>query len=269
MAIPNMQPVFLAGAAGKMGRESVKALVRSPHYALQAAFTHTTGLGQDAARFAGLSEASGIELSSFSLDALSTLMKTHKSPIWLDLSVAESAFQHAEQVLTQGVFMVIGATGFSETQLKTMDQLAKANQTGVLLAPNFSIGALLMMRFAEAASRHFDWAEIIELHHEHKKDAPSGTARITAEMMSRANPDFQVATPDFPARGEQIGGVPVHSVRLPGLLAHQEVILGGIGQTLTLRHDSLDRASFMPGVLLALDKVRECEGLVYGLERFI
>lgn len=265
-----MRSVFIAGAAGKMGKEAVKALVQSPYYRVSGAFTRATGLGQDAGLSAGLSEPLGQTLAVFEPQLLSLPQDSQQSsPLWLDLTVAESAFAHAESVLAQGIPMVIGATGFSETQLQHLNTWALRHDTGVLLAPNFSIGALLMMRFAQAASRHFQWAEIIELHHEQKKDAPSGTARITAEMMMEANPDFQVATPDFPARGDLSTGLPIHSVRLQGLLAHQEVILGGLGQTLTLRHDSLDRASFMPGVLLALDKVSECKGLVYGLERFI
>ncbi len=262
--------IWLAGAAGKMGKEAVKALAQSHFYILSEAFTRETGLGKDAGHFAGLAEPLGHTLKLFSPDEALKALSTHPSvPIWLDLTVADSAFEHAKWVLAQGVPMVIGATGFSQEQLAHMHNLALEHRTGVLLVPNFSIGALLMMRFAELASRHFQWAEIIELHHEQKKDAPSGTARITAEMMVEANPDFQVATPDFSARGDLSTGLPIHSVRLPGLLAHQEVILGGLGQTLTIRHDSLDRASFMPGVLLALDKVVTCEGLVYGLERFI
>ncbi len=267
--MPLKRSVLLAGAAGKMGREAVKTLTQSAHYDLQGTFTYKSGLGQDAGQFAGLSEPIKLSLQRFNPEQLSSQLAGADRPIWLDLSVCESAFEHVCYVLTQGVPAVIGATGFSESQLRTLEDLAIKHQTGVLLAPNFSIGALLMIRFAQLASKHFNWAEIIELHHEQKKDAPSGTARITAELMSQANPDFEVATPDFAARGQLIGGVPVHSVRLPGLLAHQEVILGGTGQTLTLRHDSIDRASFMPGVLLALDHIDACVGLVYGLDRFL
>lgn len=261
--------VLLAGAAGKMGREAVKMLTSSTGYALHRCFTHQSGLGQDAGIFAGMSQPIHIPLQRFDSRDLDNHLSGAERPIWLDLSVRESAFDHVSCVLAKGVPAVIGATGFSEAELNTFDQLARANQTGVLLAPNFSIGALLMIRFAQTAAKYFNWAEIIELHHEQKKDAPSGTARITAELMSQANPYFEVATPDFPARGELIGGVPVHSIRLPGLLAHQEVILGGAGQTLTLRHDSLDRVSFMPGILLALDHIDDCRGLVHGLDRFL
>ena len=261
--------VLLAGAAGKMGREVVKTLAQSVHYHLHCAFTHQSGLGQDAGQFAGTPEPIHVELQSFSPALLSAQLAEAERPIWLDLSVCDSAFSHVSYVLSQGVPAVIGATGFSLSQLNTFEELANTHQTAVLLAPNFSIGALLMIRFAQLASKHFNWAEIIELHHEQKKDAPSGTARITAELMTQSNPDFEVATPDFAARGQMIGSVPVHSVRLPGLLAHQEVILGGTGQTLTLRHDSIDRASFMPGILLALDHIDDCVGLVHGLDRFL
>ncbi len=265
MTQTSMTPVLLAGAAGKMGKAAVKALTDSSFYELTATFTHQSGLGQDAGQYAGLPPV-GLPLENFAPEVLHA---SEKNALWLDLSVAESAFAHAQAVIPAKIPMVIGATGFTEDQLHTLDQLAKTHDTGILLVPNFSIGALLMMRFAAAASRHFNWAEIIELHHEKKKDAPSGTARKTAEMMAETNPHFEVATPDFAARGECYRGIPIHSVRLPGLLAHQEVILGGVGQTLTLRHDSIDRASFMPGVLLALDHVAACKGLVYGLESFI
>jgi 4-hydroxy-tetrahydrodipicolinate reductase len=267
--MPLKRSVLLAGAAGKMGREAVKTLTQSAHYDLHSTFTHRSGLTQDAGQFAGMPEPINLPLQRFNPELLASQLAAAKRPIWLDLSICESAFEHASCVLSQGIPVVIGATGFSEAQLKTLDALALTHKTGVLLVPNFSIGALLMIRFAQLAAKHFNWAEIIELHHEQKKDAPSGTARITAELMSQANPDFEVATPDFAARGQIIGGIPVHSVRLPGLLAHQEVILGGTGQTLTLRHDSIDRASFMPGVLLALDRIDECRGLVYGLDRFL
>lgn len=261
--------VLLAGAAGKMGREAVKMLSQSTRYALHSCFTHKSGLGEDAGVFAGMSQPIHIPLERFNPEHIDRYLLETERPIWLDLSICESAFEHVSYILSKGIPAVIGATGFSELQLNTLADLAQTHQTGVLLVPNFSIGALLMIRFAQTAAKYFNWAEIIELHHEQKKDAPSGTARITAEMMSQANPHFEVATPDFPARGERIGGVPVHSIRLPGLLAHQEVILGGAGQTLTLRHDSLDRISFMPGVLLALDHIDECQGLVYGLDRFL
>ena len=150
------------------------------------------------------------------------------------------------------------------------------SKSGVLIAPNFAIGAVLMMEFAEKAARYFESAEIIELHHPNKVDAPSGTAARTAELMSRsrkaaglgAMPDATTSSRDG-ARGAKVGDVPVHSVRLRGLVAHQEVLLGGVGETLSIRHDSLDRVGFMPGVLIGIKSVVKNPGLTFGLENFL
>ncbi len=164
--------------------------------------------------------------------------------VLVDFTVPDTAVANAREAVAAGVHVVIGTTGFDIGEL---DGLEGAN---VFLAPNFAIGAVLMMRFAAEASRHMRSAEIIELHHDRKLDAPSGTARLTAQMME--------------------GDVPVHSVRLPGLVAHQEVILGDVGQTLTIRHDSIDRVSFMPGVLLAVRRVGSLsESPVVGLDHLL
>jgi 4-hydroxy-tetrahydrodipicolinate reductase len=148
--------------------------------------------------------------------------------------------------LEAGVHAVVGTTGLTDEQMAHLTELANNGPANLLVAPNFAVGAVLMMRFAAEASRHMPKAEIIELHHDGKLDAPSGTAKLTAELMQ--------------------GNVPIHSVRLPGLVAHQEVILGGLDETLTIRHDSLSRVSFMPGVLLAVRAVRERPGVTIGIE---
>jgi len=192
--------------------------------------------------------------------------------VWVDLSPAESAYTHACQALERQLPVVIGSTGLSPEQITELRHRAHAKQTGVLLAPNFSIGALLLMRFAQQARQYFEWVEIIELHHEKKRDAPSGTAVKTAELMAEVATQMGAMPhpPEtHPARGMQVKGIPIHSVRLPGLLAHQEVIFGAEGQTLTLRHDSSHRSSFMPGLLLAIAKVQALKELVYGLETLI
>lgn len=261
-----MIKVILTGAAGRMGKAAIKALHSASDFQLVAALTRQTGLGHDAGSWAGLPSPLGMPLQS---DVAAALKQADPGTTLLDLSQGEAAYQHACLALEKSLPVVIGATGLSEAQIEDLSQRARQARTGVLLAPNFSVGALLLMRFAEQASQYFDWAEIIELHHEKKLDAPSGTARKTAQLMHRANPHFQAATPDSPARGELVEGIPVHAVRLPGLLAHQEVIFGSPGQTLTLRHDTLDRDSFMPGVLLALQKVQGLQELVYGLEKLI
>ena len=199
-----------------------------------------------------------------------------------DRAVLESAqvvvdFTHPDAVMgnlrwcvDHGVHAVVGTTGFDEERLGTLrGWLADAPGTHILIAPNFGIGAVLMMRFAAQAARFFDSVEIVELHHPNKADAPSGTARRTAELIAAArtepSPDATTSELDG-ARGADVDGVHVHSVRLAGLVAHQEVLLGGAGETLTIRHDSLDRASFMPGVLLGVRGVLDRPGVTVGLE---
>jgi len=177
---------------------------------------------------------------------------------------------NARWCLRHGVHVVIGTTGVGAVDLEELRRAADAGEANAIVAPNFAIGAVLMMRFAELAAAHLDAAEIVELHHDGKKDAPSGTALSTARRIAAARrgawaaPGGDEAHPG--ARGAHVEGIRVHAIRLPGLLAHQEVILGGPGQTLTIRHDSTDRTSFMPGVLLAVRSVASRPGLTIGLE---
>lgn len=257
--------VVLSGAAGKMGREAIKAISQTEHLKLFGATTHQSGLGRDAGLLVGL-PAMGLTLQS---ELLPLLEQVTEPAVLVELSRGEPAFEHALQALKHRIPVVIGATGLQPEQIQILARQAEEQGCGVLIAPNFSIGALLMMNFAAQAARYFNWVEIIELHHEKKADAPSGTAIKTAAMIAESNHQLQVATPDFEARGQVIKGIPVHSVRLPGLLAHQEVLFGDTGQTLSLRHDSLDRSSFMPGLLLAIEKVQQLRGLVYGLESLL
>ncbi len=193
----------------------------------------------------------------------------------VDFSVADAAADHALEALDAGVSPVIGTTGMSDAQVGAIGEHADAAGVGAFLAPNFAIGAVLMMQMAAMAAPHLDSVEVIELHHDRKRDAPSGTAARTAELIVRARggrPAQDADTESFTLEGVRGGvrdGVRVHSVRLPGLVAHQEVIFGGEGQTLTIRHDSTSRESFMPGVLLAVRRVRELRGLVIGLEHLL
>jgi 4-hydroxy-tetrahydrodipicolinate reductase len=179
--------------------------------------------------------------------------------------------------IDQGIHCVVGTTGFDEQRLATVAEWLEPHpEVGVVIAPNFGIGAILLMRFAEEAARFFPSVEIVELHHPGKVDAPSGTAARTARMIASARraagmPPAPDATSDaLPgARGADVEGVPVHAVRLTGLVAHQEVLMGADGETLTLRHDSFDRASFMPGVLLAVREIAKHPGLTVGIESFL
>ena len=244
-----MIKVGVLGARGRMGSEVVTAVNAAPDLELVAALD----LGD-------------------SLDAL----VTNEAQVVVDFTTPDSVMVNLEFLISHNIHAVIGTTGFDETRIAKIKSLLQNSTSGVLIAPNFAIGAVLMMEFAAKAARYFESAEIIELHHPNKVDAPSGTAARTAELMSLARKEAQLApAPDATttslegARGATVGSIPVHSVRLRGLIAHQEVLLGGIGETLTIRHDSLDRVGFMPGVLLGIRKVALHPGLTFGLENFM
>lgn len=195
----------------------------------------------------------------------------------VDFTHPDSVMDNVEFCLDHGIHAVVGTTGFDDARLATLrGWLEHSPGTGVLIAPNFSIGAILMMRFSAEAARFFESVEIIELHHPDKVDAPSGTARRTASLIAEARreagaepmPDATSTSLDG-ARGADVDGIRVHGLRVRGLVAHQEVILGGPGETLTIRHNSMDRVSFMPGVLVGLRAVTSTPGLTVGLERFL
>lgn len=203
-------------------------------------------------------------------DDLTDLVKSGAQVV-VDFTIPDAVMNNLEFLATNNIHAVVGTTGFTEDRLSTVRALFQNSSANVLIAPNFGVGAVLMMQFAAKAAPYFDSVEIIELHHPRKVDAPSGTARRTAQLISQArknNPKMPDATSDLVegARGAVIDGIPVHSVRAQGLVAHQEVIFGGPGETLTIRHDSLDRESFMPGVLLAVRKISETKGVTFGLE---
>ncbi len=239
--------VGVLGARGRMGSEVVRAVTGAADLKLGAALD----LGDD---LAGLVDA--------------------RCDVVVDFTTPATVMANLEFVLGHGIHAVVGTTGFDGARLdQVRGWLAAAAGTGAVVAPNFGIAAVLMMRFAEVAARHFDSAEIVELHHPRKLDAPSGTATRTAQLISAArreagSPSMPDATTDaLPgARGADVGGVRVHAVRLQGLLAHQEVLFGAPGETLTIRHDSFDRQSFMPGVLLAIRSVVTRPGLTYGID---
>ena len=200
-----------------------------------------------------------------------------KAEVIVDFTNASAAVKTAEFAIANGINLVIGTTGFEKKNFAEIEELLSRNpKVGVLIAPNFAISAILMMRFAATAAKYFDSAEIIEFHHPEKLDAPSGTAVRTAELMTEArdsvkkSPMPDKTTKTIPgARGGKVGDIPVHSIRMAGLVAHQEVIFGEMGETLTIRHDSLDRSGYMPGVLLACKEVKKHPGLNVGLESYL
>ena len=197
--------------------------------------------------------------------------------VFVDFTTPDVVMENLHWAVDQGINMVIGTTGFTEQRLtQVREWIADKPGVGVLIAPNFGLGAVLMMQFAARAARYFESVEIIEQHHPRKLDAPSGTSTHTARLIARARADAGLGPmPDATrdevdgARGAEIDGVRVHSVRAAGLVAHQEVLFGSLGETLTIRHDSLDRVSFMPGVLLGVRKIRQRPGLTVGLDSFL
>ncbi len=242
--------VAVLGAKGRMGAEACKAI----------------------------SEAKDLELvAQIDLGDSLDLLVTSATQVVVDFTHPDAVMKNLEFAINNGINVVVGTTGFDEARLgQIKGWLANHSNVGALIAPNFGLGAVLMMQFAAKASKYFDSVEIIELHHPNKADAPSGTATRTAEMITDARRSVKkAAMPDATssaldgARGALVGEVPVHSVRLRGLVAHQEVILGDLGETLTIRHDSIDRTGFMPGVLLGIRSVVSHPGLTYGLEHFM
>jgi 4-hydroxy-tetrahydrodipicolinate reductase len=199
------------------------------------------------------------------------------SQVLVDFTHPDVVMDNIRFAIDQGIHAVVGTTGFTDERLDTIRTwLADSPATGVLVAPNFGIGAVLSMKFAQLAARYYDSAEVIEFHHPNKADAPSGTALRTAELIAAARRAAGLdAPPDATtqaregARGADVGGVHVHALRIAGMVAHQEIVFGAEGETLTIRHDSLDRASFMPGVLLAVRSVASRSGLTVGLEALL
>jgi 4-hydroxy-tetrahydrodipicolinate reductase len=245
-----MIKVGVLGARGRMGAEVVAAVEAAADCQLVAALD----LG----------------------DSLDQLISSGAQVV-VDFTTPDSVMANLEFLISHKIHAVVGTTGFDDARMAKLKSLSAAHpEVGVLIAPNFAIGAVLMMEFAAKAAKYFESAEIIELHHPNKVDAPSGTASRTAGLISAARKEAQLpAMPDATstsldgARGALIGDVPVHSVRLRGLVAHQEVLFGGLGETLSIRHDSLDRAGFMPGVLLGIRSVISRPGITFGLEHFM
>ncbi|NLW47243.1 MAG: 4-hydroxy-tetrahydrodipicolinate reductase [Firmicutes bacterium] len=259
--------VLVSGACGRMGREVIKAVVKDEGLQLVAA-VDKINVGKDIGIIAGL-ETLGVTIG----DDLNERIVKDKPQVMVDFTTPALVMENLRTGLKAGVHVVVGTTGISPADLREIEELCDNYQTNALVAPNFAIGALLMMRCAAISAQYFSQVEIIELHHDQKLDAPSGTSIKTAEMIlaNRVGPSHpEIGEEKIKgARGGEIDGIRLHSVRLPGLIAHQEVIFGSEGQTLTIRHDSLSRESFMPGVILGIKKVIENQGLTYGLDHFL
>jgi len=242
--------VAIAGARGRMGTEAVKAVSGAEDMVLVATLTRD--------------------------DNITETLKSAKPDVLVELTTPESVMTNIRAALQQRVTPIVGTTGITDDDLEEIRTLCAAQETGCLIAPNFALGAVLLMQFAATAARYLPDVEIIEMHHERKKDAPSGTAARTAEMIAVAREGTPIAPPADAfescagARGGRAAGdIPIHSIRLPGFVASQEVIFGGQGQRLSLRHDSIDRLSFMPGTLLAIRRASALQGLVIGLENIL
>jgi 4-hydroxy-tetrahydrodipicolinate reductase len=262
-----MITVVVSGAAGKMGQESCRAVLKAQDMKL-VGVVDPTGAGTE------LSKIIGLETDLVIQGDLATALQQLKPDVVVDFTNPEVVFANAKTCLENGVRPVIGTTGMSGEQIQALKELAAKEHMGGLLAPNFAIGALLMMKFATMAAKFFPHTEIIELHHDQKMDAPSGTAIKTAELVAEVRGNMRQGLPSefekIPgSRGGDYEGMRIHSVRLPGYVAHQEVIFGGIGQTLTIRHDSISRESFMPGLLMGIRKITTTKQFVYGLEKLI
>ncbi len=239
--------VIVNGAKGRMGRVTCRAVDKHPNLELVG--------------------------SASTKDNIEKMIRSNNADVVIDFTQPDCVYENFLKIINAGARPVIGTSGLSSVQIDQLKQQCDEFKTGAIIAPNFSIGAVLMMRFAKIAGQYYKNAEIIEMHHDNKLDAPSGTAIKTAELMAETLTEIQhneqaVETLSG-ARGASKFDIPIHSVRLPGLVAHQLVIFGGQGETLTLRHDSMTRESFMPGVCLACEKVVELHHLIYGLEHLV
>ncbi|BAC13724.1 4-hydroxy-tetrahydrodipicolinate reductase [Oceanobacillus iheyensis] len=261
--------IIVAGPRGRMGYEAVQMITKEDSFRLVACLDH---------KHDGLNLG---ELEQFSDDLqvpiytdIDSCLKQHQADVFVDLTTPEVGYKHTKTALEYKVRPVVGTTGFTDEQLSELKELSKQQQRGCIIAPNFAIGAVLMMKFSKMAAKYFPNVEIIEKHHDQKLDAPSGTAKKTAELIQdvresqkQGHPKEEETLPG--ARGADMDGMRIHSMRLPGLVAHQEVIFGGAGQTLTISHDSMNRASFMDGIRECVNQVMDLEELVYGLENLL
>ena len=253
-----MIKVLVNGALGRMGRTVISALKSDAELELAGAIDI----------FAD--EVEGVKVET----DLSAALKNYQPEVMIDFTRPDAVFENVMTAIENKVSPVVGTTGLTDEQKNKIAAAAEKFDTPVFIAPNFAIGAVLMMLLSQKVAKYMPEVEIIELHHDKKLDAPSGTAELTAKMISEVRTPHKQGHPDEKerlehVRGADFDGIKIHSVRLPGYVAHQEVIFGGLGQTLTIRHDSTGRESFMPGVLLAAKKVRSLKGLTVGLDKIL
>lgn len=255
--------VVVQGALGRMGQETTNAVCQEEDIQLVGAID--SRFSQD---HLSLPDGSGKIPAAASL---ADILNVCQPDVLVDFSTAQATMPAVRLATKHGIHLVIGTTGLSKDDISEMEQLAEAQRVGIVVAPNFALGAALMIHLAKVAAGYFDYAEIIELHHHQKMDSPSGTALSTARAMALAKGKGFSQPPEQPSgsRGESVEGIRIHSVRLPGLQAHQEVILGVAGQTLRIRHDTIGRECYMPGVILAIREVVKRQGLVQGLETLL
>ena len=260
--------VAVAGASGRMGREVVRMVLEDPELKLVAAVARSAG-PVDAGSLVGKPDTGVIVQPD-----LEEALRSTQADVLVDFTAPKFAMLNTETAIRYGVRPVMGTTGFTPEQIAELDKQCKERGLGGLIAPNFSIGAILMMKFSAMAAKYFPHVEIIEYHGDQKLDAPSGTSIKTAEWISEARQELRQGNPNEEeviegARGGYYNGFRIHSVRLPGVFAQQEVVFGAFGQTLKIRHDSYDRAGYMPGVNTAIKKVMTTTGMVYGFEHFL
>ena len=273
--------VVVAGALGRMGAEVVKAISAAPDCRLVAAIDTTPGKeGADVGLELGLGELEVAITADFegSLCQASQAVRNDGpggGAVLVDFTHPSVVYEHTRAAIAYGVHPLIGTTGLSPAQLSDLASFADKASVGGAVIPNFSVGRVLLQQAAAAAARFYEFAELTELHHNRKADAPSGTCLKTAELIEELGKSFNPSQVEehesLPGcrGGLRESGLRLHSVRLPGLVAHQEVMFGAPGETYTLRHDTIDRSAYMPGVLLSVRRVRQLEGLVYGLERLL
>jgi 4-hydroxy-tetrahydrodipicolinate reductase len=261
-----MIKVMVTGAAGNMGSTICRTVLDDPELTL-VGVVDVRSVQEDIGELLGRGNL-GLGISK---DLDQSLVSVHPDVV-VDFTHPSVVMDNIRTCLARDVDMVVGTTGITQADLEEIKSLLAGSDSNILVAPNFAIGAILMMKFAQAAAKHFSSVEIIELHHDKKADAPSGTALKTAELIADSSKGISKGRSKElveGARGAEYKGIPIHSIRLPGLVAHQAVIFGGLGQTLTIRHDTIDRSSFMPGVVLAVKCIAQREGLTYGLDKLL
>lgn len=260
--------IVLGGPRGKMGTEAIKMMTNEPHFQLVACIDRKN----NGKTLHDIQHICDENIPIF--DDAASCFQEIKADVYVDLTVPQIGFEYAKLALEHHICSVIGTSGFSEEQIDELSILAEQNKTGCIIAPNFALGAVLMMLFSKMAAKYFPDVEIIEKHHDKKIDAPSGTALKTIDLIKQSRTSKIQGHPDeyeiiAGARGGDVDGIRVHSMRLPGLVAHQEIVFGSKSQLLTIKHDSFHRESFMDGLKLAIEKVTHMQKLVYGLEHVL